>query len=286
MQWQCRNRQFECGNQTLIMGILNVTPDSFSDGGKFCEVDSALVAARNMLEEGADIIDIGGESTRPGAVAVDEQEELRRVLPVIEALVAETDAVISIDTSKARVAEAAMQAGAHIINDVTALRADENMGAVAAKFGAGVVLMHMQGTPRTMQNNPQYENIVDEVCNFLKQRLDAAVTMGISRENLALDPGIGFGKTTEHNLQLIAESKKIKKLGCPLLVGLSRKRFIGTVTGMSVEDRLAGSLAGLTCSILAGADIMRVHDVAPSHQAAAVADAIRDKKNRVLGEEV
>ncbi len=227
-----------------------------------------------MLQEGADIIDIGGESTRPGAVKVDAAEELDRIAPVIEALVAETDAVISVDTSKSAVARRTLELGAHIINDVSALSADADMAETVAEFNAGVVLMHMQGTPQTMQNNPCYDNIMEDICSYLESRIEFAISAGIDRQNIAVDPGIGFGKTTEHNLTLLAELGKLKKLGQPLLIGLSRKRFIGTLTGMPVEERKSGSLAGLACSVMNGADIMRVHDVGASWQAARIAAAI------------
>jgi dihydropteroate synthase len=261
------------------MGILNVTPDSFSDGGQFADHAAAIAQAKQMLIDGADIIDIGGESTRPGAGPVDADEELRRVLPVIRALATETDAIISIDTSKATVARAALEAGAQIVNDVSAMSADPAMAATVAEFGAGVVLMHMQGTPREMQDNPQYDNVVSEICNYLQDRVSLAVAAGIAAEQIAIDPGIGFGKSTEHNLQILANLQQLTKIGQPLLVGLSRKRFIGILTESTVENRLSGSLAGLTCAVLNGAGIMRVHDVGPSWQAGRIAAAIRSETN-------
>jgi len=275
MNWQCRNHKLKYDAYPLIMGILNVTPDSFSDGARFTNAEAAVTAAKQMLKEGADIIDIGGESTRPGAAAVDAAEELQRIAPVVEALVAETDAVISIDTTKAAVARKTLRLGAHIINDVTALTGDIAMVETIGEFNAGTVLMHMQGTPRTMQNNPQYNSVTEDVYNYLEQRIEAATAAGLARETIAVDPGIGFGKTTEHNLLLIANLEKFTKLQQPLLVGLSRKRFIGILTGMSVENRLSGSLAGLACSVLNGANIMRVHDVGPARQAARIAAAVR-----------
>jgi dihydropteroate synthase len=261
------------------MGILNITPDSFSDGARFTNTEAAISAAKQMLKDGADIIDIGGESTRPGADAVDAAEELRRVAPIVEALIAETDAVISIDTTKAEVAHETLKLGAHIINDVSALTADDAMIDTVGEFKAGSVLMHMQGTPRTMQNNPQYNNVTETVYSYLEQRIETVTSAGLARETIAIDPGIGFGKTTEHNLLLIANLKKLTKLQQPLLVGLSRKRFIGILTGMSVENRLSGSLAGLACSVLNGANIMRVHDVRPAWQAARIAAAVRCPEN-------
>ncbi len=276
MYWQCRNRKLECDSQPLIMGILNVTPDSFSDGGRFESTAAAIATARQMVGEGADIIDVGGESTRPGAAAVDAAEELRRVADVIEALAGDTDVVISVDTMKAAVAREAIQRGAHIINDVSAMTHDTEMVDVAGEFGAGVVLMHMQESPRTMQQSPHYGDVVADVREYLAKRIADATRAGLARETLAIDPGIGFGKTAEHNLQLIAQLEQFTALGQPLLVGLSRKRFLGTLTGTPVEERLAGSLAGLAGSVLHGANIMRVHDVKESLQAVRIAAAIRN----------
>jgi len=257
------------------MGILNVTPDSFSDGGCFTDTTAAISRAKQMLSEGADIIDIGGESTRPGANAVDTREELKRIAPVVKALATETDAVISIDTTKAEVAREAMRLGAHIINDISAATSDNDIINVAGEFNAGLVLMHMHGTPRTMQDAPHYDNVVDDVCNYLEKRISAVTAAGLAPETIAIDPGIGFGKTTKHNLLLLAHLEKLTKFGHPLLVGLSRKRFLGIVMEMSVQDRLNGSLAGLACAVMNGANIMRVHDVEPSLHAAKVAAAIK-----------
>jgi dihydropteroate synthase len=284
MYWQCRNIKLDC-NAPLIMGILNITPDSFSDGGRFFSPDSAIAAARRMLDDGADIIDIGGESTRPGSEPVSVDDELQRVIPVVEALSSTTDAVISIDTSKAAVARTALECGAHIINDVSAMTADISMPQVIADFSAGIVLMHMRETPRTMQDNPDYDDVVMHINSYLAQRIKAALAAGIPRENIAIDPGFGFGKTTEHNIQLLAELHSFKKHNTPLLVGLSRKRFIGTLSGMPVDERLPGSLAGLTCAVINGADIIRVHDVAQSQQAAAVATAVRNRMIKRMPEE-
>jgi dihydropteroate synthase len=268
-----------CAKMPMIMGILNVTPDSFSDGGRHASFSDAIRAARCMLDAGADIIDIGGESTRPGAEAVDVAEELRRVIPLVDALQAETDAIISVDTSKAAVARRALQSGAHIINDVSAMTADPDMLSTVAEFGAGVVLMHMRGTPRTMQNNPEYGDVVSDITAYLRERIDAAIAAGIPPQNIAIDPGIGFGKTTEHNLQILSGIPKLIKLGHPVLIGLSRKRFLGILTGAAVENRLSGSLAGLACAVLNGAHIMRVHDVTESKQAARIAAAVRCPAN-------
>jgi len=276
MHWQCRQQQLSIGTQPLIVGILNATPDSFSDGGRYFSIAAALARGREMLAQGADIIDIGGESTRPGAEPVDAQTEMRRVLPVIEALAAGTGARISIDTAKAAVARAAVRAGACIINDVTAMTGDPEMAAVVRETGAGVVLMHMLGTPRTMQDDPQYADVVEDVAAWLENRLAAAAAAGIAPEAVVLDPGIGFGKTAAHNIELIARLGRLTRLGRPVLAGMSRKRFIGILSGVEeAEKRLAGSLAALTAAILQGAAILRVHDVAESVQAARVAVAVR-----------
>lgn len=280
MYWQCRQDRLSIGEQPMIMGILNATPDSFSDGGCYLSVDTAVARGREMLAQGADIIDIGGESTRPGAAPVDAPTEMRRVLPVIEALAAVPGARISIDTAKAAVAHEAVRAGACIINDVTALEGDPAMAAVVRETGAGVVLMHMRGTPRTMQDNPQYADVVGEVADWLAARLVAAGMAGIAAEAVVLDPGIGFGKTAAHNIALIAGLDRLARLGRPVLAGLSRKRFIGLLSGVEeAADRMAGSLAALTAAILHGASILRVHDVAASVQAARVAAALRDATN-------
>ncbi len=277
MHWQCRQDRLIIGAQPLIMGILNATPDSFSDGGSYLSLDAALARGREMLAQGADIIDIGGESTRPGAEPVDARTEMGRVLPVIEALATVPGARISIDTAKAEVAREAVRAGACIINDVTALEGDPQMAAVVRETGAGVVLMHMRGTPRTMQDNPQYGDVAGEVADWLATRLVAAGVSGIATEAVVLDPGIGFGKTAAHNIALIAGLDRIARLGRPVLAGMSRKRFIGVLSGVEdADDRLAGSLAALTAAILHGASILRVHDVAESVQAARVAVAVRE----------
>jgi len=280
--WSCRGRQLVAGDRPLVMGIVNVTPDSFSDGGSFLDPSQAAVHALRLAEEGADIVDIGGESTRPGADAVDADEELRRVLPVIEQVSARSDVAISIDTTKARVALAALAAGAHIINDVSALTHDPEMATVASDRRAGVVLMHRRGTPRTMQDAPCYDNVVATVHDYLVERVEAARAAGIAAEALAVDPGIGFGKTVTHNVQLLANVKAWRVEGINALVGLSRKRFIGDVTGASVEDRLAGSLAALVSCVSAGVEIMRVHDVAASVQAARMARAIEAERQQEL----
>lgn len=275
MQWRCRRQRLEC-TPPIVMGILNVTPDSFSDGGQHLQAETAIEHARKMLEQGAAIIDVGGESTRPGATPVDAVTEIKRVLPVVTALV-DMGALISIDTTKAEVARAALEAGASIVNDVSAMTIDPEMPAIVRQYEAGVVLMHMQGTPRTMQTNPAYQNVVQDIRDWLDERATEAIAAGIPRDQIAIDPGIGFGKTLEHNLDIIANLNQFSKLGFPVLMGMSRKRFIGDLTETRIpQDRLAGSLAALTASILQGAHVLRVHDVAPSVAATKLAHAIRE----------
>ena len=246
-------------DRPLVMGILNVTADSFSDGGQHFDLANAVARARQMADEGADIIDIGGESTRPGAPTVSAEEEIRRVVPVIEQI---SDLLVSVDTTKAIVAERALAAGARIVNDISALQSDVRMLPVVRNSGAGVVLMHMQGTPATMQDNPQYADVVQEVRDFLAERITAVVTGGVKKSQIAVDPGIGFGKTVEHNRQLLAGLEQFAALGCPILVGASRKSFIGQLLSRPAAERLPGSLAAAAWAVLHGAKILRVHDVA------------------------
>jgi dihydropteroate synthase len=255
------------------MGILNVTPDSFSDGGRHAGTEAALERAARIVEEGATIIDVGGESTRPGADAVDEAVEIARVVPVIEGIAATSDIAISIDTSKPKVMAAAVAAGACIINDVYALRA-AGARAFAADCGAGVCLMHMQGEPRTMQDNPQYDDVVAEVSEFLAHERDACVRSGIAREAIALDPGVGFGKGLVHNLTLLKSLSRFAALGSPLLVGVSRKSFIGRVLGRSVEERLYGGLGLAALAVIEGARIIRTHDVAATRDTLGMVSAV------------
>ncbi len=243
-----------------VMGILNVTPDSFSDGGRFKQLELALAHARQMMEEGATLIDIGGESTRPGAPDVSEQEELDRVIPVVERMVQELDVMISLDTSKAAVMRAGCAAGAHLINDVRALL-EPGALAAAAEADVPVCLMHMQGQPRTMQAEPHYDDLLGEVRAFFDERIAACQDAGIRRQHLLLDPGYGFGKTVAHNYQLLAEQQKLLDYGLPLLVGMSRKSMIGNLLGRPVDERLAGSLACALIGLQHGARIIRVHDV-------------------------
>ena len=256
-----------------LMGIVNVTPDSFSDGGLYLDPEAAIEHGRKLLEDGADILDVGGESTRPGAEEVPAGEELRRVVPVVERL-AESGATISVDTSKAAVAAAAIGAGATIVNDVTALRGDPGMAAICAERGATVILMHMLGEPRTMQDDPRYDDVVTEVGDFLAARLEAAVGDGIAEERIWLDPGIGFGKTRDHNLELLGRLGELRRLGRPLVVGASRKSFIGGVDGSEAGDRLGGTIASSLLAAAEGAEVLRVHDVAEMRQALRLAAAV------------
>jgi dihydropteroate synthase len=275
MIWRTNRRAFDLTDRGVIMGVINVTPDSFSDGGAFGDVDSAVEHGWRLVEEGAEILDIGGESTRPGSDAVPAGEELRRVIPVIEKLAGRTTAALSIDTSKTEVARAAVEAGAEIINDVTALRGDAAMAAVAAESGAGVVLMHMRGTPRTMQKDPHYGNVVQEVADFLRERLAAARAAGISADRLAVDPGIGFGKTVEHNLRLIASLGALDELRCPVVLGVSRKSFLAAAAGCpEIADRDAPTVALTSLGRELGARIFRVHAVRPNAEALRMTEAI------------
>jgi len=260
------------------MGILNVTPDSFSDGGKFDRVETALAHVLKMQAEGADIIDIGGESTRPGAQSVSFEEEIKRVVPVIRAIRQQTDILISIDTSKPEVMSAAVAAGASMVNDVNALRAE---GALTAcvELAVPVCLMHMQGEPRSMQVNPEYDHVVDEVTQFLMQRAEICRQAGISKNSIVLDPGFGFGKTLQHNLELLEGLRNICELNYPVLVGLSRKSMFGALLGREVEQRLAGSLAALVIAYHKGARLFRVHDVAESCDALKVCTATDEAVN-------
>ena len=256
-----------------IMGVLNVTPDSFSDGGQFTTIDEAVKRAYQMVTDGADIIDIGGESTRPGAKPVSVDEEMARVMPVIEAL-SGLDADISIDTRRPAVAQAAVQAGASIWNDVTALEFDETSPDIAAKLGCKIVLMHMRGTPVTMQDNPHYKNVVAEVMGYLKERMRIAVKAGVKKGNIILDPGIGFGKRLEDNLDLMQHLDDFHILGRPILLGASRKSFMGKIDGSDAEGRLGGSIASAIWGASLGASIVRVHDVKQTAQALKIWQAI------------
>ena len=262
-----------------LMGIVNVTPDSFSDGGEFLDPERAIAHGRELADEGADILDIGWESSRPGAEAVDAGAELLRVRPVIEAL--SPDGVpISIDTSKAVVAEAALDAGATMVNDVTALRSDPDLAGVCAEAGCEVVLMHMLGDPRTMQENPVYDDVVDDIKAFLAERIEFAVSQGIDEGRIWVDPGIGFGKTVEHNLELHRRLGELAELGRPIAFGSSRKTFIGKLTGAEVDDRLGGTVASNVMAYANGARMLRVHEVGPMRQALTTAEAILSPRTR------
>lgn len=256
-----------------LMGVVNVTPDSFSDGGLYLDPEAAVAHGRELVEQGAEILDVGGESTRPGADPVAPEEELRRVVPVVEGL-AGAGVPISIDTSKAAVAAAALDCGATIVNDVTALREDPEMAPLCAERGADVILMHMLGEPRTMQANPLYDDVVVDVRDFLAARVEAAVAAGIEEERIWVDPGIGFGKTAAHNLELLRRLGELRELGRPLVIGTSRKSFIGRVDGSAAGERLGGTIASSVWAAAEGADVLRVHDVAEVRQAIAVVTAV------------
>jgi len=275
MIWRAGDRAWEFPRSPLIMGIVNVTPDSFSDGGQHATPEAAVTHALSLAAEGADILDIGGESTRPGAPTVSESEELARVIPVIEQLAGQTEAALSIDTQKPAVAEAAISAGAVIINDIAANRTEPQMWKIVAATRAGYVAMHMQGTPQTMQDRPEYTEVVAEVRAFFEERLERLKKAGLNAEQVMFDPGIGFGKTVEHNLALLTGLERFKNMKRPLLVGASRKSFIGRLTEAAVEDRLAGSLACACRAAEAGAAVLRVHDVKETNQALQTWNAIR-----------
>jgi dihydropteroate synthase len=259
--WRLRTRTLEFGRRPLIMGIVNATPDSFSDGGKYFDPVAAVAHALQMVVDGADILDVGGESTRPYATPVDADEERRRVLPVIEQLAAQTDAPISIDTSKALVAAGALERGAEIINDVTALAGDAMMLPLAMAANAGVCAMHMQGTPQTMQDDPRYDDVVGEVWQFLRRRRDELIGAGMDPGRICLDPGIGFGKTHQHNLTLMANLGRFHELGCPVLAGPSRKGFLGKIVGDKEADRAAATVGAVFAAAVQGVQMVRVHDV-------------------------
>ena len=264
------------------MGILNITPDSFSDGGLYLESGPAVEKALEMESEGADLIDVGGESSRPGAPPVPAREEIRRVLPVIRKLAGRMKIPMSIDTTKAAIAAAALDEGAVIVNDISAFRADPAMAGMVAERGAGCVLMHMQGEPGTMQLHPYYENVVAEVALFLRERIEAAIEAGVDPEAVAIDPGIGFGKTLDHNLRLLAELSAFRRLGRPVMLGTSRKGMIGKILGTSENDRVEGTTATVAAGALLGADIVRVHDVREIVRVVKVIDRIRGASEAVV----
>jgi dihydropteroate synthase len=285
--WQVTDRLLTIESRPLVMGILNVTPDSFSDGGRYLNVDAAVAKGLELVQQGADILDIGGESTRPGAGAVPLDEELRRVVPVVAGLARQTTVPLSVDTSKAEVARSSLAAGAHIINDVTALDGDPAMMEVAVQSKAGLILMHMKGTPATMQTDPRYENVIAEIDRFFEERLRLAVKAGVSLERIVLDPGIGFGKTSEHNLEILARLGEFQRFGRPVCLGVSRKGFVGRLlNNRPVERRLAGSLAALCHAMCHRAvQVVRVHDVEESRDAMNVLASIQewepDRESRI-----
>ncbi len=277
-QWKLARHSLPYGERTLVMAVLNITPDSFSDGGEFFSLDSAVAHAEQMIAEGADLIDIGGESTRPGSAFVTEEEELQRVIPVIERLAAKSPVPISIDTTKSSVAYAAIAAGAEIVNDISGLRFDPSIADEAAKAKAGLVLMHSRGTPKTMQQLPPVDEILSEVIGELRNSILVAEERGVARDRIAIDPGIGFGKTLEQNVELIAKLNQlvIAFAEFPIMIGTSRKSFLGKLlNGAPADQRLHGTIASVVASVLNGAHIVRVHDVKAAVEAVRVADAVR-----------
>lgn len=261
--------------RVLVMGILNVTPDSFSDGGKFLDKRSAVKRALEIIAEGADIIDVGGESARPGARAVGVKEELCRVIPVISSIAEKARVPISVDTRNSAVAEAALKAGASIVNDISGLNHDRNMAGVISRHKAAVILMHMKGEPGNMQRDPRYKDVVKDIITYLKKSIDVCRSAGVPRENIVIDPGIGFGKTLRHNLEILNRLAELKRLGHPVCIGTSRKSFIGKALGIeNAGDRLAGSIATSVIAVMNGAGLIRAHDVRETVQAAAMADLI------------
>jgi len=271
---QAKNRLIEFPGRPLIMGVVNVTPDSFFDGGRYLDTAAAVAHAIQLVEEGADLLDIGAESTRPGADVVSEVEECRRAIPVVTAVAKSVSVPISIDTSKAMVARAALDSGAILVNDVTALRGDPMMADVIADTGSGIVLMHMQGTPRTMQQAPRYDDVVEEVSVFFEERIRFAMAHGIVRKQIILDPGIGFGKLLQHNLTLIAQLCQFERFECPLMIGVSQKGFLGQLVGRPVQERQWGTAAAVAIAVDRGAGILRVHDVRAMNDVVQVAAAI------------
>jgi dihydropteroate synthase len=271
---RAKDRLIEFIDRPLIMGVVNVTPDSFFDGGRYVDAADAVAHAVRLVGEGADLLDIGAESTRPGADVVDELEERRRVIPIVSAVAKAVSVPISIDTSKAAVARAALDAGAVLVNDVTALRGDPSMVDVVARTGAGIVLMHMRGTPRTMQQAPHYNDVVEEIADFFEERIHFAQAHGIVRKQIILDPGIGFGKLLAHNLMLLAQLRRFEQFECPLLVGVSQKAFLGQITDRPVQERQWGTAAAVAMAVDRGAGILRVHDVKAMKDVVQVATAI------------
>ncbi|PSB25485.1 dihydropteroate synthase [Stenomitos frigidus] len=273
--WTIRTHPFHWGDRTYLMGVLNVTPDSFSDGGLFNSLETAIAQARTLVAAGADILDIGGQSTRPNAVEISLDEELGRVLPIIQAMRQETDIPISIDTTRAAVAQASIAAGADIVNDISSATYDPEMLPIVAALGVPLVLMHIRGTPQTMQQLTDYDDVVDDILSFLQSRLEAAITAGIDRKRLMIDPGIGFAKTYNQNLEILRRLPELRALGYPLLVGASRKSFIGHLLNQpDPKERVWGTAAACCAAIVGGADLLRVHDVRELNDVCRVADAI------------
>jgi dihydropteroate synthase len=273
-KFRIKGGEIELGKRTLVMGVLNVTPDSFSDGGLYFDKQLAIDRALQMVEEGADIIDIGGESTRPFSDPVPLEEELRRVIPVIEAIAPKVAVPISIDTYKAKVASEALQAGASIVNDISGLRFDPDLARVVSENGAGLILMHIKGTPKTMQLDPHYEDVILEIKEYLKESIKKAESEGVHPDSIVIDPGIGFGKKLNHNLEIFRRLRELEELGKPILVGPSRKSFIGEILGVPVSERLYGTLGAVAYCALKGVHIVRVHDVKAVRQVLDIIDAI------------
>jgi dihydropteroate synthase len=273
--WRVRGRELRPGRRTLVMGVVNVTPDSFSDGGRYLDPGRAVAHGLEMISAGADLLDIGGESTRPGARRVGALEEQERILPVIRGLSRQADVTLSVDTSRAEVARAALDVGARVINDISALKFDPAMAPLAAGNGAGLILMHMQGSPESMQRAPSYRDVVGEVAGFLREAMGRAVRDGVAPAQIVVDPGIGFGKRLEHNLALLRHAGSLRALGRPVLVGASRKSLLGEITGRPVAERLASSAAAAAAAVAAGASLVRVHDVAETVDTVRVLDAVR-----------
>lgn len=269
-----KGRDYTLGRRTWLMGILNVTPDSFSDGGIYLDKKSAVQKGLQLIKDGADILDIGGESTRPGSHPVTAEEEKRRILPVISEIRKKTDALISVDTTKSEVLKSALDAGADILNDISGMRFDPKILGLASKQDIPVIIMHMKGTPRNMQESPEYDNVIQEIKTFLKQRITDALTAGIKKNKIIIDPGIGFGKRLKDNLKIISNLSAFSELGFPILIGVSRKSFIGDLLNLSPEKRIEGTIASSLISILQGAHILRVHDVSSLKKAVIVAEAI------------
>ncbi len=271
------NHTFDLSKKTLLMGILNLTPDSFSDGGKYNSEDLGVERALKMIDDGVDIIDIGGESTKPGSNRTSQKEELERIIPVIKKLRKKTNIPISVDTYKSKVAEATLDEGADIINDISGLMFDSEMSKIIAKYNAGAVLMHIKGAPKNMQTNPQYDNIIDEILIYLEKSAQLLMDTGLNKSNIAIDPGIGFGKQLEENYIILRYLEEFKSLGQPILVGPSRKSFIGNLLNLPVDERLEGTISSIACSIMNGANIVRVHDIKETYRTIKIADKIMGK---------